>query len=99
MLFMLQCFDKPNSLEIRMATRPAHLEHLASLGDKLVLAGPMMQSENEMKPMGSLVLIDAEDAATAEAFAANDPYEAAGLFERVVVRPYVAAVGSWKPTD
>jgi len=99
MLFMVQCFDKPDSLEIRMATRPTHLDHLASLGENLLLAGPMMQSEDEMKPMGSLVLIDVENVAAAEAFAANDPYAAAGLFERVVVRPYVAAVGNWKPAN
>ena len=27
-LFMLACFDKPNSLELRMATREAHLAYV-----------------------------------------------------------------------
>ena len=28
MLFALICTDKPNSLDLRMSTRPEHLKHL-----------------------------------------------------------------------
>jgi len=98
MIFMVQCFDKPDSLDLRMETRPAHLEHAASLGDNLLLAGPMLNQETG-KPMGSLLLIDVEDRAAADAFAEADPYAQAGLFEVVMISPWMAAAGSWKPAD
>jgi uncharacterized protein YciI len=34
---------------------------------------------------GSVVILDLEDRAAAEAFAAGDPYNQAGLFERVTI--------------
>ena len=37
---------------------------------------------------GSLVILEAEDLAAAEAFAAGDPYAVAGLFERVEIRGF-----------
>jgi len=98
MIFMVQCFDKPNALDVRLANRPAHLEYLQSLGDSLLLAGPIMSSVDDMTPQGSLILIDVKDSATAHAFTKNDPYAHANLFEKVVIKPWVAAVGSWKPT-
>ena len=86
MLFALICTDKPDHLQVRLDNRPAHLEHLQSLGDGLKGAGPFM-GEDE-KPNGSLVIIDVEDKAAAEAFAANDPYAKAGLFQSVDIRPW-----------
>ncbi|EFG9941320.1 hypothetical protein BL470_005420, partial [Escherichia coli] len=40
------------------------------------------------KPNGSLVVIDVADRSAAEAFAANDPYARAGLFESVEIKPW-----------
>jgi uncharacterized protein YciI len=42
---------------------------------------------------GSLFIIEAEDIAAAEAFVADDPYNQAGLFETVVIRPFHWEVG------
>lgn len=86
MLFALLCQDKPDSLELRMNTRPEHVAHLQSLGDKLKGAGPTLDAAG--KPNGSLVIIEAEDQAAAEAFASRDPYAQAGLFESVRVMPW-----------
>lgn len=33
MLFALLCNDKPDHLQVRLDTRPAHLDYLKSLGD------------------------------------------------------------------
>jgi len=41
MLYALICTDKPNSLAIRRAKRPQHVEYLKSLGGTLKLAGPL----------------------------------------------------------
>lgn len=87
MLFALLCTDKADHLQLRLDVRPQHLEYLASLGDKLKFAGPFL-SENEHKPNGSLVVIEAENMDEAQAVAAADPYALAGLFETVTIRPW-----------
>ncbi len=88
MLFAFLCTDKPGHLNVRMDTRPAHLEHLNKLNDEgtLKMAGPFLDDEG--KPNGSLVIVEAEDMAAARALAEADPYYQAGLFEKVEVKPY-----------
>ena len=86
MLFALLCTDKADSLNVRMETRPAHLAFLDSLGGALKAAGPFVDDEG--KPTGSLVIIEAESRAAAEAIAANDPYAKAGLFASVDIRAW-----------
>lgn len=86
MHFILECHDKPGALDLRMATRPPHLEYLTSLGDKITIAGPILGEDG--KPVGSLLILDVADQAEAESIAANDPYAKAGLFQTVTLRPY-----------
>jgi uncharacterized protein YciI len=85
MHFTIQCVDKPDSLELRLATRPRHLEYLSDRKDALLLVGPVLDSEGN--PRGSLYVVDMPDRATVEAFAKADPYAQAGLFESMVIRP------------
>lgn len=94
-LFAIIASDKPNALELRLATRAAHLDHARSIGDRLKYAGPFLTRDAEPKPCGSLLIFEAEDLAAAEAFAAADPYAKAGLFLSVRVEPVAAALGSW----
>lgn len=86
MLFAITCTDKPGSAELRAATRPAHLDHLKAHERSLVLVGPTLDAEGH--PCGSLLVVEADHRAAAEAFAAADPYAKAGLFERVAIRPF-----------
>ena len=86
MLFALLCTDKPQSLELRMAVRPDHLRFLESLGGSLKAAGPFTTDEGS--PIGSLVIIEAEDRTAAKAMAENDPYARAGLFASVEIKPW-----------
>ena len=86
MLFTIACTDKPASLELRLATRPAHIEHLKAEARRIVLGGPVLDPAGN--PCGSLLVVEAADRAEAEAFAAADPYAKAGLFESVAIRPF-----------
>ncbi len=88
MLFALLCTDKPDHLQVRLDTRPAHVDFLNGLNaeGKLKMAGPFLGDDG--KPCGSLVVIEAEDRAGAEALAAADPYARAGLFEKVEIKPF-----------
>ncbi len=90
MLYAVICKDKPNSLDLRLATRPTHLEYLKAGGP--IFSGPML-GEDEKSPIGSLLVIEAADRAAAEAWAAADPYAKAGLFESVEIRPFVKVIG------
>lgn len=86
MLTMWLCFDKPNSLDLRMKTRPAHLEWAEKTISKFVYGGPML-AEDGQTPQGSVIIAEFESLEASRATQAQDPYQQAGLFERVIVCP------------
>jgi uncharacterized protein YciI len=90
-LFMLACFDKPNSMDLRMATRAAHLAYAGERSDLIKVAGPMLDDDGGMA--GSLFILEAPDRAAVEAFNAADPYQQAGLFGQVEIRGFRASIG------
>jgi len=87
MPFILECRDKPDSLDIRKATRPAHLAHVDAVADRVIAAGAILADDGET-PVGSLLLLDFATRQEVEAFAAADPYSQAGLFASVTIRPW-----------
>lgn len=86
--------DIPNSLEKRLVARPDHLARLEQLNaaGRLLIAGPhpAIDDENpgEAGFSGSLVVAEFENLSTAQAWADEDPYVAAGVYAKVVVKPY-----------
>lgn len=86
-LYVMYGLDKPDSLELRKATRPAHLEWLKMFEHLVKLGGPMMGADGGT-PVGSLIVIEAESLEAAKAWAAMDPYAKAGLWERTDIRPF-----------
>ena len=85
--FILLCQDKKAGLELREATRAAHLDYVAKSENPVLLAGPLLDDEGN--PEGSLLIISADDKESAKRFTDNDPYALAGLFARVEIRPYL----------
>lgn len=83
-LYALMCVDKPDSLQVRLGAREAHLAWARDTG-MLKLAGPFLDEQGEMA--GSLIVIEAEDLAAARTFSADDPYTRAGLWRSVDIRP------------
>jgi uncharacterized protein YciI len=92
-LFMLACFDRPNSLDLRMATREAHLTYVRDNVAMVKVAGPMLDDEDGMA--GSLFILTAPNRAAVQAFNAADPYQKAGLFAQVEIRGFRASIGSF----
>ena len=92
-LFLLLCTDRPGRRDLRAATRPAHLAWLEGLGKAVKLGGPWLD-EVDGGPLGSMLLIEAQDLAAAHALAAADPYGVAGLFAEVEIRPWRLVVGA-----
>jgi uncharacterized protein YciI len=86
MLFALICVDRPQGLDLRLKTRPDHLAWIAGLGVAIKAAGPF--TDDDGSPVGSLLIVEAENRAGAVAIAAADPYARAGLFAAVDIRPW-----------
>ncbi|MDT3708428.1 MAG: YciI family protein [Thiobacillus sp.] len=86
--------DVPDSLNQRLAARPAHLERLQALqqAGHLLLAGPFPNIDSNDPGAagfsGSLVVAEFDSLADAQAWADADPYLAAGVFAGVSVRPF-----------
>ncbi|MEM1344043.1 MAG: YciI family protein [Pseudomonadota bacterium] len=91
MLYAIICRDKPGALDTRKANREAHLAHIHASKGAIVQAGPFLDSGGQM--CGSLLIFEGEDQAEAEAWAADDPYAKAGLFESVEIRPWNRVLG------
>ena len=89
--FVLFCVDKPGSLDLRMATREAHLAYMRDKAAMMKLGGPLINENGDMA--GSLLIIEAPDRAAAVELNANDPYTLAGLWERVDVKAFKATLG------
>jgi uncharacterized protein YciI len=90
-LFVIICKDKPGALETRLATRPVHLDYLNDF--KLVkAAGPLLSDAGD--PIGSLLIVEADDKAAVQALLDNDPYTAAGVFESTEIQAWRVGVGS-----
>ena len=87
MFFIIHCIDKPGHGEVRAGARPAHLEYMKNAANKLLVAGPTLAEDGEGMT-GSLIIIETEDRAEAEAFTRDDPYTQAGLFESVTIAPW-----------
>jgi uncharacterized protein YciI len=82
---VLICTDKPGYLAVRQENRDAHLAHLRA-DPHVVQAGPLLNRDGEMS--GSLIVFATGDRAHVEAFAAADPYAAAGLFDEVRIETW-----------
>ncbi len=84
-LFAVICTDKAEALQLRLDTREAHLAYIRSTG-VVTQAGPFLNEGGQM--CGSLVVLDVENRAAAEDWAANDPYAMAGLFAKVRIEEW-----------
>ena len=86
--------DVPDSLNQRLAARPAHLERLQALqqAGRLLLAGPFPTIDSNDPGAagfsGSLIVAEFDSLAEAQAWADADPYVAAGVYAGVSVKPF-----------
>ncbi|MFW8633937.1 YciI family protein [Cribrihabitans pelagius] len=90
MLIALIARDKPGHLQTRLDNRDAHLAYINDTGC-VAQAGPLLDQDGEMA--GSLIILDVDDMAAGEAWAADDPYNKAGLFEAVELITWKKVIG------
>jgi len=94
MWYAIEGHDGPDVLSKRLAARADHLARLTALRDqgRLMLAGPCPAIDAEDPGpagfSGSIVIAEFVSLDEARAWADADPYIAAGVYERVDVRPF-----------
>ena len=94
MFYTIIAEDRPDSLADRLAARPAHLARLQALQTegRLLLAGPCPAIDSpDPGPAGftgSLIVAEFDSLTAAQAWADADPYIAAGVYDKVVVKPF-----------
>ncbi|AJR09377.1 hypothetical protein C9J03_01750 [Photobacterium gaetbulicola] len=94
MWYVIFSQDVENSLERRLGVREKHLARLKDLQEqgRLLVAGPMpaIDSENpgEAGFTGSTVIAEFNSIDDAQAWADADPYIEAGVYEKVIVKPF-----------
>ena len=94
MLYAILCEDHQNSLEKRLQTRPLHLQRLQKLQQlgRMVLAGPHPSIDSNDSGSsgfsGSLIVAEFSSLDDAKQWAEADPYQAAGVYKKVTVKPF-----------
>ncbi|WP_025732210.1 YciI family protein [Carnimonas nigrificans] len=95
MLYAIVSQDHPNTLDKRMAARPDHLARLEQLKaeGRLIVAGPNPAIDSEAPGeagfTGSTVIAQFDSLDAAKAWAAEDPYNAAGVYASTSVKPFL----------
>jgi len=94
MFYVIIGEDRAGTLDKRLAVRPDHVARLQALqGEgRLLLAGPCPAIDSpDPGPAGfsgSLIVAEFESLDAAKAWADADPYVAAGVYEKVTVKPF-----------
>ena len=98
MLYSIVGMDVENSLEARMAARPAHVERLVDLKNqgRLIIAGPnpVIDSSDpgEAGFSGSIIIAEFGSLDDAQKWANQDPYHLTGVYDSVSVKPFNQAL-------
>jgi len=94
MLYAIIAEDIADSLKKRLAARPAHLARLQTLQaeGRLILSGPHPAIDSEDPGpagfSGSLIVAEFDSQQDAQTWADADPYVAAGVYARVIIKPF-----------
>jgi uncharacterized protein YciI len=90
--FSAYCLDAPAAEQLRREHLAAHLAHVETVMDRLLLAGPLKQPDGAV--LGSLIVIRAETEAEARALLESDPYHRAGIWQTIRIERFVPVAGT-----
>ena len=94
MWYLILGADVDDSLGARLEARPAHLARLKAMQaeGRLKLAGPLpaidAEDPGEAGYTGSVIVAAFASVDDAKAWAADDPYVHAGVYDTMLVKPY-----------
>jgi uncharacterized protein YciI len=87
MLFVIHALDRPGALAHRLAHYEAHKAFLGDTSEhavSIVMSGPLMDDQGSAM-IGSLFIVEAQDRPAVERFNRADPFNAAGIWDRVTI--------------
>ena len=95
-LFVVQCLDHDDVLDKRLDARPQHLARLEALAkaNRLIVAGPMPKDPADLSQgfLGSTIIVDFANREELDAWLADEPYLAAGVYKSIDVKPFIKAL-------
>ncbi len=98
MWYVIYASDREDSLEARLAARPAHVARVQDLLEqgRLLVAGPMPNIDSQDPGpagfSGSTIIAEFDSLDDAREWAGTDPYVEADVYENVDVRPFLKAL-------
>jgi len=84
MAYLIETFDKPDSLALRKTLRSAHLAFLEEHAQLLLACGAKLHDDGADLG-GGIYVLDVGTRQEAEAFIAKDPFFKGALFERIQI--------------
>ncbi|WP_417264497.1 YciI family protein [Celeribacter sp.] len=87
MLFVIHCLDHPGKVADRLAHYDAHKSYLSTAPMTSVVSGPLLADDHEAM-IGSMFIVEAESFEAVKEFNANDPFNAAGIWQDIRIHPF-----------
>lgn len=84
MPYLIRAIDKPGMAATRAAVRDEHLRYLEPHTSRL-LAGGALLADDGSTVLGSLIIIDTDERAEAQALIDDDPFNRSGIFDSVEI--------------
>ncbi len=95
MAYAALCRDQhADALSIRQSELDAHLNYVARIADRVLVAGPL-NTEGSTDFNASLFIYAVETEQEARELLENDPYYRAGIYGDVTLAPFTPARGTW----
>ena len=88
MHYVIHCLDHAGHVQKRLDHYDAHKAYLSNPPVKIVISGPLLDDDEETM-IGSMFLVEADSLDEVQAFHTNDPFYAAGIWEKVSIRPFL----------
>ncbi len=103
MLFAIARKDKPGMADARVRLLSAHAEYQKAFMATIVFGGGLVADGTDVDNfeyneagirdvVGNVLIVDVPDRAAAEALHRDDPYTQGGLFETVIIEPFLQRV-------
>lgn len=88
MIYTFILIDRPGAAELRQQVRPEHKAYLAAVAERIAFAGPFVADDGQTM-IGSLLAIDFDSRAAAEAWLAEEPFTRAGVYASRSVQAFL----------
>ncbi len=95
-LFLVLRLDNANSAKHRAEALKAHVQFTLANKHRFYLGGAL-RNESNAEAIGSTMIVKAETLREARNFAAQDPFEAAGVYAQTDVWYFNPGIGQWLP--